>query len=144
MYFTNNFNQDCLELYLYLDALPLFTTSNRAKYNNGKRPISNVYGTTNFGVVANKQGICGHKLKNPNGAGYLTKLKGLYPEYQEIFEEFVKLHYGNFEFSQVVINKDFKITKHLDAKNVGESIIIGLGDYIGGELIVEFENEKKK
>ena len=57
----------------------------------------------------------------------------IFPEYQEIFEEFMQ-EYTEFDFNQVVINKDFKITKHLDASNVGESMIIGLGDYEGGEL----------
>ena len=144
MYFTNNLEQDCLNLFLYIDALPLFTTQNRAKYNDGKRPISNLYGTTNFGIVANKSKVFSRRVKNPEGKGYLTKLKGLYPEYQDIFEEFVKLHYGDFKFNQVIINRDFKITRHIDAKNVGESIIIGLGDYQEGKLVVEFENEIKK
>ena len=68
----------------------------------------------------------------------------MYPEYQDIFEEFVKLHYGDFKFNQIIINRDFKITRHIDAKNVGESIIIGLGDYQEGKLVVELENEIKK
>jgi len=144
MYFSNNLEQDCLELFLYIDAIPLFTTQNRAKYNNGKRPLSNVYGTTQFSKISNGSGICGFKEKNPDGEGYFTKLRSLYPEYMDIFKEFVLLHGDNFQFNQVVINKDFKINKHLDASNVGESIIIGLGEYSGGDLVVEFENEKKK
>ena len=67
MYFTNNLEQDCLNLFLYIDALPLFTTQNRAKYNDGKRPISNLYGTTNFGIVANKSKVFSRRVKNPEG-----------------------------------------------------------------------------
>lgn len=143
-YFTNDLEQDCLNLFLYIDSLPLFSTNNRNKLNDGKRCFSNVYGTTKFSVISNYAGISSIRVKNPFGDGYLTKLKNSFPEYQNIFEEFVYYHANNFNFDQVVINKDFKITRHLDAKNVGESIIIGLGDYQGGELIVEREDSIEK
>ena len=55
---------------------------------------------------------------------------------KEVSKSFLA-EYTGFEFNQVVINKDFKITKHLDASNVGESMIIALGDYIGGKLVIE-------
>ena len=135
IYFTGDFETDCYILYQYIDELPLFTTNNRKKYNNDVRPISNVYGTTCFSKVQNRFGTT-EKIKNPDSDNYFTKLRGDYPEYQEIFEEFMQ-EYTEFDFNQVVINKDFKITKHLDASNVGESMIIALGDYIGGKLVIE-------
>jgi len=135
IYFTGDFQSDCYILFQYIDELPLFTTNNRKKYNNNVRPISNVYGTTCFSKVQNRFGTT-EKIKNPDADNYFTKLRGDFPEYQEIFEEFMQ-EYTEFDFNQVVINRDFKITKHLDASNVGESMIIGLGDYDGGELNIE-------
>ena len=135
-YFINNFEEDCLTMFLYLEQLPLFTTRNREKYGGGKPILSNVYGTTCFShtVSHNKKF---YRTKNPDGYGYLTKLRNSHPEFADIFKEFIELYGDSFKFNQVVINKDFKITRHLDASNVGESIIIGLGDYEGGELCLE-------
>jgi len=131
-YFTGDFDTDCMILYQYIDELPLFPTNNRKKYNNDIKPISNVYGTTQF---ENNNGL---KRPKDEGGGYKTKLKEYYPEYQKIFEEFMD-EYTNFSFNQVVINKNFKILPHKDAKNVGQSYIIGLGDYKGGELVIDYE-----
>ena len=66
-YFTNDLEQDCLNLFLYIDSLPLFSTNNRNKYNDGKRCFSNVYGTTKFSVISNYAGISCKRLKNPFG-----------------------------------------------------------------------------
>jgi|TARA_R110000823_G_scaffold178259_2_gene310692 hypothetical protein len=143
-YFTNDFETDCHIMYMYLEDLPIFRTTNRAKHNNGVRPISNVYGTTNFSKIANKYDKVIYRKKNPCGDGYLTKLKQNHPEYEFIFQEFIFLHGKSFKFNQIVINYNFKITKHLDAKNVGTSMIIGLGDYKGGELNIENEKGKIK
>ena len=136
-YFTGDFETDCYMMYMYLDEMELFTTQNRQKYNKDKkRPISNVYGTTQFSHQVGWGGKKTMKEKDPNG-GYKTKLKSLYPEYEEIFNEFVDEYVGDFTFNQVVINKNFEIQPHRDAKNVGVSYIIGLGDYTGGKLCID-------
>ena len=142
-YFTGNFETDCLMLYMYVDELPLFTTNNRRKYSkDGSSVTSNVYGTTQFGYTTNMYKKKAWREKAPEG-GYYTKLRSEYPEYQLIFEEFVN-EYIDFEFNQVVINKNFEIQKHFDASNVGVSYIIGLGDYVGGELCIERDNTLEK
>jgi hypothetical protein len=46
----------------------------------------------------------------------------------------------DFEFTTITLNKNFKCEPHKDSKNIGISYIIGIGDYVGGELNVE--NEK--
>ena len=63
-----------------------------------------------------------------------------------ILYEKIKLlgEYYNFNFTSVQINKNFKCDRHKDSINMGNSMIIGLGDYKGGELTIEFENETKK
>tara|TARA_R110000824_G_scaffold401481_2_gene612350 strand:+ start:502 stop:1065 length:564 start_codon:yes stop_codon:yes gene_type:complete len=42
----------------------------------------------------------------------------------------------SFECTSIQFNKNYQIAKHIDGRNVGDSYIIGLGDYSGGELIV--------
>ena len=45
-----------------------------------------------------------------------------------------------FDFDSGVliqVNKNFKCPPHKDSKNNGESLLMGLGDYIGGETYIE-------
>ena len=42
-----------------------------------------------------------------------------------------------FKFSTVQVNHNYRTPTHIDKNNVGESVIIGLGNYKGGDLIVE-------
>ncbi len=42
-----------------------------------------------------------------------------------------------------MINKNFQCKPHYDAGNVGESVMIGLGDYRQGELFIEDCNTNK-
>ena len=45
-------------------------------------------------------------------------------------------HNPQFKFTTIQFNKNNRTAKHKDSNNVGESYILGLGDYEGGELIV--------
>ncbi len=45
--------------------------------------------------------------------------------------------FPDFEFKMVVINKNFKSPPHKDVNNTQKSLIIGLGDYEGGDLCIE-------
>lgn len=52
------------------------------------------------------------------------------------------IHFGNhvvppgFEYSAITLNKGVKAQKHKDGGNVGRSVIVGIGNYKGGELRV--------
>ena len=48
-----------------------------------------------------------------------------------------KLLFPDFKFNAVTINKNWKCPPHFDNKNSGVSLICGLGDYTGGDLLVE-------
>jgi hypothetical protein len=71
------------------------------------------------------------------------------PKYQELYKEtkkLMKIGDSAFKFTTIQYNKNQQTDKHKDAKNVGVSYIIGLGNYTGGELIVydlEDKNSKK-
>lgn len=141
-YFTGDFETDCMILYMYVNDLKLFSTRNREKYCKEGRPLSNVYGTTAFSYTTNMYGGKAYREPCPGG-GYYTKLQSENPQYMDIFQEFVGEYVGNFEFNQIVINKNFEIMPHKDASNVGVSYIIGLGEYTGGELVVDYEDHKE-
>ena len=56
-----------------------------------------------------------------------------------IYNECKRL-FTDFEFNSIQINKNFKCPPHIDNKNCGESLILALGDYQGGDLIVAGNN----
>jgi len=43
----------------------------------------------------------------------------------------------NFKYTSITVNKNFKSYPHYDSNNAGESMIIALGNYTGGELNIE-------
>ena len=84
-------------------------------------------------------------------AGYrkVDSLKTGKPKYKEVHKlavNVMKKKDPKFPFTSIQFNKNKQMKKHKDAKNVGESYIIGLGNYTGGELIVyntDGKSEKK-
>jgi hypothetical protein len=58
-------------------------------------------------------------------------------KYPEIYEELKNIgnHY-QFSFKSIQVNKNLVCPKHLDKKNVGESLLVSFGVYTGGEIIV--------
>jgi len=59
---------------------------------------------------------------------------------KEIYKEFLGLYWQDFEFTdstQVQMNKNFPCPPHKDTTNVGCSILVGFGDYDGGEINIK-------
>jgi hypothetical protein len=44
-----------------------------------------------------------------------------------------------FEFSSIHLNHNVVCPKHLDSKNVGESVLVSFGDYEGCNIVIEGE-----
>jgi hypothetical protein len=61
-------------------------------------------------------------------------------KYPEVFKALV--NFGNlvvpkgWEYQTITLNHNAKAKKHVDSKNVGKSVIIGIGDFTGGEIRV--------
>lgn len=80
-------------------------------------------------------------------AGYrkMLSIKTRNPKYKKLFNEtkkLMKLKDPKFKFTSIQYNKNQRAARHRDAKNMGVSYIVGLGNYKGGELIIFDENEK--
>ncbi len=143
MYFYNDFETDCMILYNYLEPLNYYIGKDR-RTGQFKKPIfekgggSVLYGLTFKGFLKyeNGQKIL-RKRSDLNSTLFETKFRSEYPELLDIFKEFASLYFPNFDWVNVQINKDYICRPHFDSQNVGESIIIGLGDYEGGNLILD-------
>ena len=95
-----------------------------------------------LGYVFNRPG---HQQKyNTKPFVRCTKLK--WKNNQELFDttcKFFKHYYPReFKFSTIQYNYNCRAAKHIDSNNAGNSVIIGIGDYTGGRLIVYDENDK--
>jgi hypothetical protein len=100
-----------------------FTKSSRRKnINNDISPFSMIMGYRQW--FADK-GLSVATKKNPI---LYEKLKELMNNYDP-----------EFEWTTITLNKNFRCEPHKDGKNIGESYIIGIGNYDGGELNVEGE-----
>lgn len=63
-------------------------------------------------------------------------------KYPKIYEEVLKIGKSispAFEFSSIHLNNNVVCPKHLDSKNVGESVLISFGDYDGCKIVIEGE-----
>ncbi len=49
---------------------------------------------------------------------------------------------GGFECSTAHVNRDFNGVPHVDKNNVGLSWALSLGDFTGGELVIETEDPR--
>ena len=72
---------------------------------------------------------------------YKTKCMDLYPQFGEVAREFAGIYFADFDWCNLQLNKNFPIPPHFDSTNIGTSIIIGLGDYTGGSLFVDFAED---
>ena len=130
--------KDCQNLLNFIQKMKLHKSTNRNTLTpRGNAPISDIYGLTKFSQYSN-----GRKRKPSQYPGwYDTKLKTDYPQFQELLELFSSNYLPpDFTWTSVVINKNFQCKKHIDSQNIGESYIVGLGDYSGGDTAVQNAN----
>ncbi len=67
-----------------------------------------------------------------------NKYKGIW----ELGKKLMNTHDPNFKWTSIQFNKNNRTAKHKDANNVGESYMLGLGNYTGGDLLIFDEDGK--
>jgi hypothetical protein len=60
----------------------------------------------------------------------------LYPILERALRGLVATAEPSFEFTNITVNKNLQCKPHRDTGNIGDSLIIGFGEYTGGELAV--------
>tara|TARA_R110000765_G_C18669336_1_gene577907 strand:- start:153 stop:656 length:504 start_codon:yes stop_codon:yes gene_type:complete len=89
------------------------------------------------GFVLGKVRSWAGKKEGKTGRCIVDSLKTERPKYKIIFEmasELMKEYDPKFKFTSIQFNRNHKMKKHKDGNNVGVSYIIGLGNYLDGEL----------
>lgn len=139
--FSGDIIQDCAIMYSLLEEIPLRSGSSRR--NLCKQGASVLYGHSWKGFLNyDEDGNKVYRTPHPTLKGmYLTQLKAHHPYLMEYFAEFRNHHFPGFHFNQVMINKNYPVSRHKDTKNVGVSTLISFGDYTGGKTRV-FKKEE--
>ena len=60
-----------------------------------------------------------------------------FPELYALLKDFIKESQPEFEYTTIQINKNVLCEAHVDKNNVGLSYGISLGDFTGGNLVIE-------
>jgi len=107
-----------------------------------KGAYSITYGYTNMSYLSPTR----KRTPVPDKDGlYYTKLRDNHPELLNILQEFCNFYCDEeIIVDQIQINRNWCSPAHKDAGNVGESYIVGLGDYKGGETVVEYSEDHIK
>lgn len=69
-----------------------------------------------------------------------SRMSQAYPIIHKILFQVGYLLTGK-KFTTVCVNDSYQMARHRDANNVGESFILGLGDYTGGQLRIFNDDE---
>jgi len=92
-----------------------------------KKTTAFVLGTVNY----RGQQSLGGRTKGP------SKYNEKFPELYDALQDLIETYHPDFSYTTIQVNKNVKSLPHIDMNNVGPSYIIGLGDYDGGDLVIE-------
>jgi len=107
----------------------------RAKAGEKKKWIGGGGGRCGFPIY--RYGVFGDVFQRVGGVGRQEGANNKkYPElYQKLME--IGKQICPFEFNQIQLAQDLVCPPHIDKKNIGDSMLISVGDYTGGEIVVE-------
>ena len=142
-YFLGDWLSDNAIMQTYLDLMTIVSGTNR---NTTMLRVSNkIGGSALFGHTWRSY-LSANKRKTPSklykGLSQ-TKLIDDHPEMVEVFEEFASIHFPDFFYTQIMINKNYPCPAHRDSANVGESVLCAFGNFSGGEINIEYEDGTK-
>jgi len=73
----------------------------------------------------------GYKTRGP------SRCNKKFPELYQALQEMMNAYAPTFEYTTIQVNKNVFCNPHVDKNNVGPSYGIALGDFTGGELVIE-------
>ena len=143
MTFSGDWEVDSDIMKCFLDSVEFYSGTESKKMNNTNIRDSGrmLYGSTwktfiRYNPDSGEKEYLPPCPINPNFG--LTKVKCQHPYLEEIFKEFQQLYFPDFEYNSVQLTKNFEIKKHKDSKNVGESVLVAFGNYLGGTTSVDY------
>ena len=138
-YFIGDWFSDNAIMTEFLDDIEFYSGTERKKMLNVPPSVggSMLFGTTWRSYLSPTK----NREFDTDTGKWKTKVYAENPYLKDVFKEFADLYFPSFKWSQIQLNKNFKCPKHIDSKNIGESVLCCFGDYEGGETFIEKENE---
>lgn len=69
---------------------------------------------------------------------------GKYQELYDMLKQLIKIHNPKFKYTSIQINRAIETDWHYDKGNIGLSYCLALGNFTGGGVVVQTEDEKEK
>ena len=145
-YFTGDFFCDASLMYDYLSQLELYTGNERSgakffdKIKGSKKPNSLKFGHT----WRKRRGVKEREYDEKVGL-YKTKMMEEQPWLTDMFKEYQNYYFPDFQWTEITINHmptGCRTKEHYDKINVGDSVLIGFGDYTGGKTYIQNKKDK--
>lgn len=141
--FTGEIEADCCLMFDILSQMDYKSGADRYKLCPTKKGNGSVlWGNTWRAFLKyDEEGMMITRKPDPNCPGkYMSKAMEQHPELGEIFKVFRDFHFPTFEFSHVMMNRNFEVSWHRDKANIGESVVIAFGDFTGGRTQIQDED----
>ena len=123
-------NKELYNIYELLKKCKIVGSGNLTKRNYGGTRAYTMPCGLKWDYTKNQYDSTAFDRDNPN----------IYP----ILENFMNKYYPNVKYNSFQINRNFQTMPHKDSNNIGNSLIVGLGDYSNGELMIYENDEIKK
>jgi hypothetical protein len=117
-------------IYEIFKKCKIIGSGNLTKRNYGGSRAYTMPCGVKWNYIYSKYDKCAFDRDNPN----------VYP----ILEKFMNTYYPNVNYNSFQINRNFQTMPHKDSNNIGNSLIVGLGDYKDGELVIYEDDNIKK
>ena len=99
--------------------------------NWGKKIIGNPCQSITLGMIRRR-----NKTKDQTELSVKTNK---YLKLYDLCKKYIQELNPDFAYTTICVNKNLVCKPHKDSKNGGDSLIVGLGDYEGGDLFIEGE-----
>ena len=84
--------------------------------------------------ISKTQGIVSRRCLSPD----ISRMSWLHPYLFKLILEFAEIYVKPYcSFTSIQINDNYVCAPHKDVNNIGESFIVGFGNYLGGQLCIE-------
>ena len=101
-----------------------------SRTNIGPKIEAFVLGTVNYRGQKSLQ----YRTRGP------SKNNDKFPHLFKVLTDFIKRYKPHFKYTTIQVNMNVLSPPHVDKNNVGPSYIIALGDFKGGDLVIEGES----
>jgi hypothetical protein len=126
------------------DSVTKLSIRNKSKYNEAKAELLEALKTIKVPQISSRADVIG-TIGRTITFGFGNNRRGYHPfktnkAYPEVLKALV--NFGNvvvpkdWEYQTITLNHNAKAKKHIDKQNVGKSVIIGIGDFKGGDIRV--------